>query len=197
MKIRTFIATALTALTLATPAMAATPVTTDVEAITSSQIEQNFDDDNLSWSAPVVIQFAVKSDGNIIAPSDEALYIQNKSVFPIHLTKFNVKAAEPFSLVSDTKDTKTKNVFEFLMNGYQVQENQDVSKDELFNMSYAGDDENDKVKLLIVEAKMRNIDVDISKPTKIAKITWTVAPGNTAQTKTPEPGPGVVTTPVD
>ena len=132
--------------------------------------------DDLSFSVPTQIPFVAKADGTMLAPSADALQIQNKSVFPIHVVNMAVAEQSPFKLVADVTVGTDANAFQFMVNGLQAAASVDTSNLPAWNMGYANS-ANDKISLDIANAKIARVTTDISTAQKAATVTWTVASG--------------------
>ena len=131
---------------------------------------------NLSFSVPTQIPFVAKADGTMFTASAESLEIQNKSVFPIHVTSMAVIEQSPFKLVVDVEKSTEANAFQFTINGTKAAAFVDTSTDKAWNMGHAGS-ETEKISLETSNAKIARVTTDISTPQKAATITWTVASG--------------------
>ena len=162
---------------IATPAIAfADGTSAQSTDVTIQSVTPEPGGDDLSFSVPTQIPFIAKADGTMLAPSADALQIQNKSVFPIHVVNMAVTEQSPFKLVADVTMGTDANAFQFMVNGLQAATSVDTSANTAWNMGYAGSS-NDKISLDITNAKIARVTADISTAQKAATVTWTVASG--------------------
>mgnify|MGYP006928640518 FL=1 len=162
---------------IATPAFAfADGTSAQSTEVTIQSVTPEPGGDDLSFSVPTQIPFVAKADGTMLAPSADALQIQNKSVFPIHVVNMAVAEQSPFKLVADVTVGTDANAFQFMVNGLQAAASVDTSNLPAWNMGYANS-ANDKISLDIANAKIARVTTDISTAQKAATVTWTVASG--------------------
>lgn len=134
--------------------------------------------DQLSFSVPTVIPFAVTAkDGTLVGPDASATQIVNKSVFPIHVTKMAVAEQSPFHVVSDTSHSTTENDIQFTIHGAKAAADVDLSKDVSWDMEYAASSDKNHINLDTTNGKVARVTADLSKAQKVATITWTLAAG--------------------
>lgn len=172
---------------LALVACAATPMSAlaaaqstevTIQAATSSE-GQTGSDDNLTFTTPTVIPFAVKGDGTMSTANAASLKIENKSVFPIHVTKFAAASVDPFHLVADVTKSTGSNDFQFSLKGSQAAASVDLKSNTAWNMGYTGS-ATSSITLDPSNAKIARVDQDLTTAKKAATITWTVAAGAAA-----------------
>ena len=162
---------------IATPAFAyADGTSAQSTDVTIQSVTPEPGGDDLSFSVPTQIPFVAKADGTMLAPSADALQIQNKSVFPIHVVNMAVTEQSPFKLVADVTVSTTANAFQFTVNGLQAAASVDTSANAAWNMGYANS-ANSTISLDITNAKIARVTADISTAQKAATVTWTVASG--------------------
>ena len=152
--------------------------TPTIQAATSSE-GQIGSDDNLTFTTPTVIPFAVKGDGTMSTANAASLKIENKSVFPIHVTKFAAASVDPFHLVADVTKSTGSNDFQFSLKGSQAAASVDLKSNTAWNMGYAGS-ATSSITLDPSNAKIARVDQDLTTAKKAATITWTVAAGAAA-----------------
>lgn len=140
---------------------------------------QTGSDENLAFSTPTVIPFAVKADGTMATADASALKIQNKSIFPIHVTNMAVAEAEPFHLVADVTESTGTNDFQFTVHGTPAAATVNLAANTAWNMGYQGS-ATDSITLDTTNAKIARITSDLSSAKKAATITWTLAAGAAA-----------------
>ena len=137
---------------------------------------QTGSDENLAFSTPTVIPFAVKADGTMATASAAALKIQNKSIFPIHVTNMAVAEVEPFHLVADVTKSTGTNDFQFTVHGAKAAATVNLASNTAWNMGST----TDSITLDTTDAKIARITSDLSSAKKAATITWTLAAGAAA-----------------
>lgn len=155
----------------------------------STEVQLKADTSNMTFRVPTVINFAAGADGELTTPSDEATAIENLSVFGIHVTGMKVTAEESWNIVADKQaaaSASTNNNITFSVGPDGAAQNAadatgngvDLSANTAFNMTYQGGAD-DTLELLSSGSIAR---VDGSKlsgeNTKVATITWTLAPGS-------------------
>lgn len=140
---------------------------------------QTGSDENLAFSTPTVIPFAVKADGTMATADASSLKIQNKSIFPIHVTNMAVAEVEPFHLVADVTKSTGTNDFQFTVHGTQAAATVNLAANKSWNMGYQGS-ATDSITLDTTNAKIARITSDLSSAKKAATITWTLAAGAAA-----------------
>ena len=89
------------------PALAEETITENGSASTTLYLMA--DDTQIVASVPTQISCKVNGDGTLVAPSQDALSIQNKSVFGIRVAKLKVTPQNGFTFVADVSKTPTKN----------------------------------------------------------------------------------------
>lgn len=122
-----------------------------------------------------MIPFAAKADGTLVGPSADETKIVNKSVFPIHVTKMAVSAAEGWSLVADASTSTSENSLSFELNGVSAATSANLSANTAWNMGYAGSG-TDSV-AITSKGKVSHVTKDLSTAKKAATVTWTLAAG--------------------
>lgn len=75
--------------------------------------DENWDGlgDNIAFVVPVAITYAARANGVLIGPTNAA--IENRSVFPIHVSSVDVDEVEPFSIVDDASSVIGYNIVDF------------------------------------------------------------------------------------
>lgn len=166
----------------AIPAFAANTGTTDVTVKTDEASTQ------LEFSVPTEIAFAASADGTLTGPSATSTEIQNKSTFPIHVTKQQTTAVDPFNIVSDVNATSvttdnniqyTTTVGTTATTAADSVSGVDLSAKADYNMGYAGSS-TDKLQVATSNGKISKVTTDLTTAKKAAQITWTLAAGNAA-----------------
>lgn len=140
---------------------------------------QTDSDDNLTFTTPTVIPFAVKGDGTMTTANAASLKIENKSVFPIHVTNMAAAAVNPFHLVADVSKSTDNDDFQFSLKGTAAAASVDLKSNKAWNMGYAGS-ATSSITLDPSNAKIARVDQDLTTAKKAATITWTVAAGAAA-----------------
>lgn len=170
----------------ATPALAAE--FTGRSGTTEVQVET--DTSNLTFRVPTVISFAADATGTLTGPSADATKIENLSAFGIHVTGMKIAQESPWNIVADkdaAEAASTSNNIAFSVGPDGAVRNAadamgesgvDLSAEQAYNMSYLGD-EGDAVKLLSNGSVARVSGGALKNGgSKVATITWTLAPGN-------------------
>ena len=170
----------------ATPALAAE--FTGRSGTTEVQVET--DTSNLTFRVPTVISFAADATGTLTGPSADATKIENLSAFGIHVTGMKIAQESPWNIVADkdaAEAASTSNNIAFSVGPDGAVRNAadamgesgvDLSAEQAYNMSYLGD-EGDAVKLLSNGSVARVSGSALKNGgSKVATITWTLAPGN-------------------
>lgn len=149
-------------------------------------------DGNLEFTVPLVISFAASPDGTLTAADQEELFIENQSIFGIHVTNMSVTADSSWSLVEDATSSDANNSISFSV-GPNMSEHSaydamgpdgiDLSADENWDMGYAGSPKS-RIKLN-AEGKIANATKDLSVDggVKAATITWTIEAGQHHETQ--------------
>lgn len=161
---------------------------------TEVTIQVTDDMSQISWSAPTKVPLAVAGDGTIICPDNEVLAITNENVLPIHLTKVEVAASDPWTITDDVSAYagSENDLAAFSINfkrgaGVEVKASDalsgaDVSTETDLNMAYAGyitgADETlaDNVNFDL-SGNVAKVMQDLSTEKDLSTITWTIAPG--------------------
>lgn len=170
----------------ATPAIAAE--VTGQQGTTEVKVEVA--DGNMTFRVPTVIAFAADATGKLVGPSAEETKIENLSVFGIHVTGMKVAQESPWNIVADKEaaavattnnniafsvgpDGATSNAADAMGN-----DGVDLSNVQAYNMSYQGD-QGDVVKLTSSGSIAKVSGGTLKQEgSKVATITWTLAPGN-------------------
>lgn len=156
------------------------------KAITNMNIK--IDDEQLSFTAPSVINFAMRGDGTFITPNDDVAYIKNNSLMAIKVKKFEILSDPAAKGVVDLSSAKDSNAYfvNIKPNANGTVRPFSVSSGEqgtdiLGNdwiMKKSGTTGQDTLGLRFSDGKMINIADDIwSGPTghALQKVTWTVS----------------------
>lgn len=137
----------------------------------------------LAFEVPTVIGFAADIDGNLTAPSADAVQIKNLSQVPIHVTKVTTKAVSPFNIVPSVTGVSDENAIQWKMGVGSTETtaaaaltgtNTASSKD--YNMSYKGSS-TDTLSVNVTEGKIARVTQDLTQTPSVAQITWTLAAG--------------------
>ena len=137
----------------------------------------------LAFEVPTVIGFVSDADGNLTAPSSDAVQIKNLSQVPIHVTKVTTKAVSPFNIVPDVAGVNDENAIQWKMGVGSTETtaaaaltgtNTATSKD--YNMSYKGSS-TDTLSVNVTGGKIARVTQDLTQTPSVANITWTFAAG--------------------
>lgn len=77
----------------------------------STDVNVKIDDEQLSFTAPSIINFAMKGDGTFICPDDNVAYIKNNSVMGIKVKKYEVASDSEATGVADLTKADAKNSY--------------------------------------------------------------------------------------
>ena len=144
--------------------------------------ESGTDADQLHFSVPTVIPFAVKSNGSMQCASADAIQIENLSVFPIHIANIAVKAQDPF-VVADTLASDVKeNTLDFALDGIKASAATAPGGTAYakVTLGYQGSATANH-DVAVTDGKIVKVTEDLSNhtnPQKAATITWTLAAGD-------------------
>lgn len=88
--------------------------TTDLEITLASTDEATGSDENIAFSVPARIDFAMNSSGDILGPSlmGRAAYIENDSSYPIYLSAVKFTPEEGWTPMPDTSDADAVAAFD-------------------------------------------------------------------------------------
>lgn len=78
--------------------------TTDLSVVLASSGEANASDENITFTVPTSINFVMKADGTLVAPSPSAIYIENESAFSISAPGFSYESSDGWNLGSYLDD---------------------------------------------------------------------------------------------
>lgn len=156
--------------------------------------------DNLAFTVPSSINYVVQADGDLIGPSAGVAFIENRSVFPTHVSSVQVinagtSGASGFTFVTSVAtDTSTANAVELhfgpaddQLNAADYATKGAVLHKPKWNMvatngAHTGSsDRTDEVQL-VTSGKVARIGTDIRGNTKFGEIHWYLTPG-----EAPEP----------
>lgn len=82
--------------------------TTDLSVVLAASGEANGSDENITFTVPTSINFVMKADGTLVAPSPSAIYIENESAFSICVPGFSYESADGWNLGSYLQDAYPK-----------------------------------------------------------------------------------------
>ena len=141
---------------------------------------------NIAFTVPSAINFVADAQGNLMGPSSNATYIENRSVFGIHASSFDVDSAGGWNIVKNGGKVVAANSADFqfgpeqdILDAYDYLDKTDVSSPSAWNMvAYDGDEsEADRV-LMQTAGNIYKVNGDITAKTKIATIKTYVKAGN-------------------
>lgn len=78
--------------------------TTDLTVVLASSGDVNGSDENVTFTVPTSINFVMKADGTLVAPSPSAVYIENESAFSISAPGFSYEPDTGWNLGSYIED---------------------------------------------------------------------------------------------
>ena len=149
--------------------------------------EQDMNDANQTvFTVPTEITLAVKADGTLVGPSEKQ-YIQNKSVFDIHVDKVKYEvSALNWTYVEDIASATAENSLSLKLNDVTLKNSTDgtyTTVTPAMNLSMANKAEGEKAKAEINlsgnVAKVNKKDIS-TQPVDAGTITWHVAAGKYA-----------------
>lgn len=145
--------------------------------------EQDMNDANQTvFTVPTEITLAVKADGTLVGPSEKQ-YIQNKSVFDIHVdkVKYEVSALD-WAYVEDIATATAENSLSLKLNDVTLKNGADTTVTPAMNLSMANKAEGESAKAEIkLSGNVAKVKKDIStQAVDAGKITWHVAAGKQA-----------------
>lgn len=143
-------------------------------------------DGNLEFTVPTVIAFAAKPDGTLEAAQPENLFIENHSIFGIHVTNMSVSTESPWTLVEDASASDANNSISFKVGPNMYEQSAyaastaggiDLSSSAAWDIGFA-DSETSALKLNAA-GNISNTTQDLSLDggVKAATITWTIEAG--------------------
>lgn len=78
--------------------------TTDLSVVLADSGAANGSDENITFTVPTSINFVMKADGTLLAPSPSAIYVENESAFSISASGFSYESADDWNLGSYLDD---------------------------------------------------------------------------------------------
>lgn len=152
----------------------------------STQVSAQASTDNIVFSVPTEIPLTVQADGTLVSASDSALSIENKCVYPIHVTNVKVATGEGFNLVSDVdKATDTANAVQLSLGAASSpvdaktaadsENGTALNDDAAYNLSYGGSTTGS----LTVSAtgRMARVTFDMTTRRPLCSVSWTLHAG--------------------
>ena len=151
-----------------------------------TQVSAQASTDNIVFSVPTEIPLTVQSDGTLVSASDSALSIENKCVYPIHVTNVKVAASEGFNLVSDVdKATDTANAVQLSLGAASSpvdaktaadsENGTALNDDAAYNLSYGGSSTG--LLPVSVTGRMARVTFDMTKRRALCSVSWTLHAG--------------------
>jgi hypothetical protein len=139
--------------------------------------------DNLAFTVPSSINYVVNADGSLIAPSEGAAYIENRSNFATHVSSVDVDAETGFNIVANASASQAANSVDMqfgpatdMLDASAYLEKKAVHDATKWNMS-ASDGTNGSKVLLKTEGDVSHVTKDITSQTKFGTIKWYLTPG--------------------
>ncbi len=138
----------------------------------------------MSFVVPTLIPFKVLPDGEMVGPSSEATYLENRSAFGIYVSEVRVSEAEPFSFVEDATSAQGEDVLSFAVGTADemvpacraMDEDGFATSSRSWNMAYAQDGNADRIEL-VSEGRAARLTQNMRQTEDMGQIVWTVAPG--------------------
>ena len=152
----------------------------------TTQVSAQASTDNIVFSVPTEIPLTVEADGTLVSASDTALAIENKCVYPIHVTNVKVATGEGFNLVSDVdKTADTANAVQLSLGAASSpvdaktaadsQNGTALNDDAAYNLSYAGSSTGSLP--VSVTGRMARVTFDMTTRRALCSISWTLHAG--------------------
>lgn len=142
--------------------------------------EQDMNDANQTvFTVPAQITLAVKADGTLVGPSEKQ-YIQNKSVFDIHVDKVKYElSGSDWAYVKDINTATEDNSLSLKLNNVPLEKDKDTPVTSVMNLSMGNVAEGESAKAEInLSGNVAKVKKDIStQAVDAGKITWHVAAG--------------------
>ena len=133
-------------------------------------------------SVPTQVNFLVNGDGTLIAPSDDALAIQNGSVFGIHVAKIRTETTNNFFYCGSAAQTNSENGVELNIapaGGAAISAADATGgvapTDAAWNMDRKGSATSSVG--VVMSGAVANVTNDLSKNQQFATVNWTFAAG--------------------
>lgn len=139
--------------------------------------------DNLAFTVPSAVNYVVRADGSLVGPSEGVAYIENRSVFPTHVSAMDVDAETGFVFVADASASSTANSVDLqigpaadMLDASSYLTKADVTAPFEWNMGDAGSGSDVKV-LLKTAGDVSHLGKDVTSLTKFGTVKWYVTPG--------------------
>lgn len=140
--------------------------------------------DNLAFTVPTRVDFSVASDGTLTGPSPAAVYLENESQYPVHVSSMAIQSLAPWTLVADATVSPTANSLSLnvgphadRLSAVDYLAKSPVSKPSAWNMAArASEGTADRVELEFSGA-IANTGLDLVEEVAFGKINWYVTPG--------------------
>lgn len=136
----------------------------------------------LAFEVPTVIPFLATAKGTLIGPSDDALLIKNKSVFPITVAAVRVDENAAWTYTTDVDSGINTANFYFgpsseHINATDAATNEGIATKALeWDMSYEGSGKD--IVQLEVGGKIGKTEYSLNVPASLGSITFAFTPGN-------------------
>ncbi len=170
------------ALVAAAPAPAFAEGTPTENGSASSKVFLMADTAKIVASVPTQINFMVNGDGTLVAPSQDALAIQNKSVFGIRVDTLKATPMNDFQFVADASNTGAENAVQLDI----APKDGTVTKAAYATANYPlkdpawSIDRNGSVSVTMSGA-VANVTKDLSSNQQFATINWSFAAGKISE----------------
>ena len=138
----------------------------------------------MSFVVPTVIPFKVLPDGEMVGPSSEATYLENRSAFGIYVSQVRMTEEHPYQFVDDTGEGRGDDLLSFAVGtpdemvaaSRAAADGGFLTSSSSWNMAYAQDGDADRVKLSC-GGRAARLTQNMRQAEKMGQIVWTVAPG--------------------
>ncbi len=143
--------------------------------------------DNLAFTVPTRIDFTVMPDGTLVGPSPELVYIENESVYDVHVSSLRVSPLNGWSIVADATASAERNCVDLKVGpaGDALSIASYLSKAAVLNpaewnmASRTNADASDRVQLSFA-GHVGNVSQDVTREIAFGQIEWFVTPGRAA-----------------
>lgn len=143
--------------------------------------------DNLAFTVPTRIDFTVMPDGTLVGPSPELVYIENESVYSVHVSSLRVSPLNGWNIVSDATNSTERNCVDLTAGptGDALSIASYLSKSAVMNpaewnmASRTSADVSDRVQLSFA-GHVGNVSQDVTREIAFGQIEWFVTPGKAA-----------------
>ena len=141
---------------------------------------------NIAFTVPSAINFVSDAQGNLTGPSPDATYIENRSVFGIRASSFDVDPAGGWTIVENGGDVTAANSADFqfgpeqdVLDAYNYLDKTDVNTPNAWSMAAYDGDESVADRVSMQSAgTIYKVNGDITSKTKIATIKTYVKASN-------------------